>query len=106
MTPPLDYRDYKRRDVGVDASAGRFGTVSIERCRHCGTAWLTYQLEQEWNPQSGRWYRGAISDARADTVTAEAALDLLASLPWHLRGGSFYRSAGERRDAPLDTRHL
>jgi hypothetical protein len=28
-TPPLDYRDYDRRDLGVDETGGRFADVAI-----------------------------------------------------------------------------
>jgi hypothetical protein len=102
MTPPLDYRDYKGKDIGVDESKGRFADVSIERCKHCGQNWLNYHYELEYISHSGRWYRGAITSEQAKRVTAAGALEMLAGLPWHLYGGSYYDTSGKRRDAPLD----
>jgi len=102
MTPPLNYRDFKRTDIGVDESKGRFGDVSIQRCKHCGQHWLHYHYEHEAFTKSGRWYRGAITSAQAKRVTAAGALEMLAGLPWHLYGGSYYDTSGMRRDAALD----
>jgi hypothetical protein len=101
-TPPLDYRGFERREIGVDEAGGRYADVAIERCRRCGRQWLVYHYEIEACSRSGRWYRGLVSPEQAARATADDALATLAELPWHLYGGSFYGHAGARRDAPLD----
>jgi hypothetical protein len=101
-TPPLDHRDYERKELGVDSARGRFGDVAIERCRHCGQAWLHYHYEMEAFSRSGRWYRGLLTPEQAARATAGNALEILAELPWHLYGGSFFDTTGRRSDVPLD----
>jgi hypothetical protein len=101
-TPPLDYRDFERRELGVDEADGRYADVAIERCRHCGRDWLRYHYEIEAFPRSGRWYRGLVSPEAAARATPGNAREILAALPWHLAGGSYFGHAGKRIDAPLD----
>jgi hypothetical protein len=90
LTPPIDYRDYDRTGIGIDETAGRFAEVSVERCVHCDRLWLRYFIESEGHSQTGRWYRGVVTAGQAQAVTPEAALDVLAGLPWLLYGGSYY----------------
>jgi hypothetical protein len=102
MAPPLSYRDFDRRDIGVDEGSGRFADVAIERCRRCGQTWLHYQYELEAFPGSDRWYRAPLTPEQADRATAATALEILAGLPWHLYGGGYFGTSGIRRDEPLD----
>ena len=102
MTPPLDYRDYVREELGVDTGRGRFGDVAIERCIRCGRAWLRYHYEMEAFTGSGRWYRGLLTPEQAARATPANALEILAELPWHLYGGSYFGTDGRRSDVPLD----
>jgi hypothetical protein len=102
VTPPLDYRDYDRRVLGVDEAGGRHGDVAIDRCKRCGREWLVYHYENEAFSRSGRWYRGIISPEQEERVTPANALAILAELPWHLYGGSHYETSGKRSDRPLD----
>jgi len=102
MTPPLDYRDFVAEEIGIDPRGARFADVRIERCKRCARTWLVYHYENEAFSRSGRWYRGLVTDEQAARVTPENALEILAGLPWHLYGGSFYETTGKRRDAPLD----
>jgi len=101
-TPPLDYRGFVREELGVDEAGGRFADVAIERCKYCGRAWLHYHYEIEAFSGSGRWYRGLLTPGQAAHATPANALEILAALPWHLYGGSYFGTSGERRDAPLD----
>ncbi|HEV7590979.1 MAG TPA: hypothetical protein VGO40_22900 [Longimicrobium sp.] len=101
-TPPIDHRDYEEDDVGVDDGHGRFGDVRIDRCRWCGRLWLHYQHELEAFSRSGRWYRGVVTPEQATGATPDNALEILAKLPWHLYGGSFFGTTGRRSDVPLD----
>src|SRR5262245_62183010 len=96
MTPPLDFRDYDKTFVGVDETHGRYGDVTIERCKHCGALWLHYLVEYESHSRSGRWYRGIVTTEVAKTVRPEAAVAVLQSLPWRLAGGSYFESRGHR----------
>ena len=76
--------------LGVDETNGRFGEVTLRRCRRCGRLWLRYFVEYEAFSESGRYYMGLISSRRARRLKAEEAVAYLDSLPWHLYGGSYY----------------
>lgn len=102
MTPPLDHRDYERRELGVDERGGRYADVAIKRCKRCGRTWLHYHYEMEAFTGSGRWYRGLVTPEQAARATPGNALEILAALPWHLYGGSYFGTTGKRSDVPLD----
>ncbi len=104
--PPFNQDDFEIRFVGLDDGGGRFAEVTLQRCWRCGQQWLHYRVEQEGFSHSGRWYRGAISSGAATRATAAEAGRLLATLPWHFYGGSYYRSSGARSDGPVDTSRL
>jgi hypothetical protein len=106
MTPPFWYRHFDKKVLGMDQATRWNGEASIERCKKCGREWLRYLYENEAFTKSGRWYCGLITPEQAQEVTANTALALLASLSWHFYGGSYYDSTGQRRDEPLDLRHL
>jgi hypothetical protein len=76
--------------LGVDTTHGRYGEVTIRRCRHCGRRWLHYRVEYEAFPGSGRYFMGLIAPHAAETLTPEAAVPYLNSLEWHLYGGSYF----------------
>lgn len=103
--PPLDYRDFASTFVGVDETKGRFGEVTLERCRQCGRVWLRYEVEYEAFPQSGRWYRGLITEEQAEAVTPENAVEILQSLEGHLYGGPYFRHAGMRTTGSIFVDH-
>jgi hypothetical protein len=93
FTPPLNRDDFDSKWIGVDETDGRFGEVSIETCNHCGGKCIHYFVEYEAVTASGRWFRGLITPEIEPTVTPNNAVALLESLPWHLYGGSYFRSA-------------
>ena len=101
MAPPFHYTDFDSDPVGVDPTKGRFGEVSIETCRHCGAKWLRYFVEHEGFSESGRWYRGLVTDEQARSVTPEGALAVLEALPWHFYGGSYFRTTGRKGSGPV-----
>jgi hypothetical protein len=76
--------------LGVDETNGRFGEVTLLRCRRCGRLWLRYAVEYEAFSESGRHYMGLISPHRARRLKADEAAAYLDSLAWHLYGGSYY----------------
>jgi hypothetical protein len=88
--------------MGVDATHGRFGEVSLETCLLCGRIWLHYHLEYEAFPNSGRWFRGLISQEQIAAMTPQDAIPYLERLPWYFIGGSYYRSRGQRSSGKID----
>jgi len=102
LTPPHHHTGFERRELGIDEGGSRYAEVSIDRCKRCGQEWLHYFYDQAHYPRSGRWYRAPITPEQARQVTAQTALEVLASHPWHLYGGSYYETNGKRCDAPLD----
>jgi hypothetical protein len=101
MTPPLDHRDFHGTELGVTRD-GRFADVRLDQCLRCGRHWLHYHTEVEAFSRSGRWYRGLVTPEQAARATPANALEILAALPWHLYGGSFFDTTGRRSDVPLD----
>jgi hypothetical protein len=90
---PLDDERY----LGMDRD---FADVTLRRCSRCGQAWLHYLYEMEAVTASGRWFRGAVADERAGTITAVDARQVLGTLPWYWKGGSYFggtvsRGSGE-----------
>ena len=101
MTPPFWYQDYETEEVGIDETNGRFGEVSVETCKWCGNLWLRYLVEYPAFSESGRWYRGLVTPEMLESLRPEQAPDLLASLPWHFYGGSYFRTTGRKGSSPL-----
>jgi hypothetical protein len=100
-SPPFDYRDYETVELGVDMTKNRGGEVSVETCKTCGRKWLRYFVEWEWHSESGRWYRGLVTDEMLESVTPESAAELLAGLPWYFYGGSYFRTTGRVGLSPI-----
>ncbi len=76
--------------LGVDTTHGRYGEVTIRRCRHCGRWWLHYLVEYEAFSGSGRYFMGLIAPFDAKALTPKVAVSYLNSLDWHLHGGSYF----------------
>ena len=98
---PLPFDHYEEvRFIGIDEILGRFGQVTLKRCRHCQRYWLHYFVEYEAFSKSGRYYMGLITPETAETLTPETAVDYLENLDWYLYGGSYFgrmgRSTGQR----------
>jgi hypothetical protein len=101
MTPPFYFLDYDSQSLGVDETNGRFGEVTIETCKACGRKWLHYFVEYPSFSESGRWYRGLVTPEILKLITPERAPELLAGLPWHFSGGSYFRTTGRRGTGPI-----
>ena len=101
MTPPFMYTDYDSRPLGVDETNGRFGEVSVDTCKACGSLWLHYFVEYPSFSESGRWYRGLVTPEMVESLTPEQAPDMLASLPWRFYGGSYFRTRGRKGSGPV-----
>ncbi len=96
QNPPILYSNFTKNFIGTDTTNGRFGEVSIESCKQCNAKWLHYFVEYESFSQSARWYRGLISEEAVPNIIPTNAIDYLKSLEWHLFGGSYFNSTGER----------
>ncbi len=96
---PLPFDHYRVvRNIGVDTTNGRYGTVTLKECLHCRRQWIHYFLEYEVYNRSGRYYMGVISPGLAENITPETAVEYLNSLEWHLFGGSFFDNQTGRSD--------
>ncbi len=87
--------------IGIDETHGRFGEVSIQTCNRCGNKWLYYFVEYEAFSESGRWYRGLVTEDVARSVTPETAVTVLENLDWRISGGSYFRSTGRKGTGPI-----
>ena len=102
MTPPFNYQDFETASLGVDETNGRYGEVTVETCRACGSMWLRYFVEYEFFSESGRWYRGPVTAEMVESLKPERALELLSSLPLYFYGGSYFRTPGRKGSGPID----
>lgn len=99
--PRAPAEQFDARSVGQDATDGRFAEVEIWRCRDCGRPWLRYAVEYEAFTASGRWARGLIQEADAETLTADRAAGHIDRLPWYIRGGSLFGGEASRASGPM-----
>jgi hypothetical protein len=90
------------REIGTDATDGRYASVGLIRCSRCRLLWLRYFWEDESITASGRWCGAPISDATAAAMTPAAAYRFIRSAPWQIIGGSFYGHDGVRIDRPAE----
>ena len=96
MVPPFHSADFDVTPVGVDQPNGRYGDVSVARCRRCGQHWLHYYVAYEAFERSGRWFRGMVSAWRARRIRPETAIEQLEKMKWFFYGGSYYNTDGKR----------
>lgn len=92
--PPFHFADYTTIALGEDRTHGRYGEVTVQTCKFCGTHWLRYFVEYEHRSGSGRWYRGVIASNQIDKIKPEQAVDFLESLPSYFYGGSYFGTTG------------
>jgi hypothetical protein len=96
LRAPLPFDQYEQiLNVGTDETNGRFGEVSVRRCKRCGRYWLHYLVEYEAFSKSGRWFMGLIAPERAQAICPEEAVEYLNSLDWHFYGGSYFGGTGK-----------
>ena len=100
LKPEYDHAAYESRYLGMDRRY--YGDVHVQVCRRCARIWLHYHYENEAFSESGRWYRGLISQKTLDVLTAENALEILSKLDWHYCGGSWYGGKVIRSSGPPD----
>ncbi|MDJ1492743.1 hypothetical protein QNI19_07355 [Cytophagaceae bacterium DM2B3-1] len=93
--PPFYFKDYTETYLGQDNTHGRYADVTLCTCIHCGTKWLHYLVEYEAFSQSGRWYKGIITDKELPQIDPENAVVYLENLEWYIYGGSWFSCAGQ-----------
>ncbi len=103
MIPPFQHSDFESTPIGVDQTHGRYGEVSLKRCKSCGQWWLHYLFELEAFTESGRWFRGMISEEEAKKITPEAAIPFLENMDWYFYGGSYFRTTGKKRSGDISS---
>jgi hypothetical protein len=97
MNPPFCYLDFDSVSLGEDKTQKVNTTeVTIETCKSCGPKWIMYFFEHPLIGHSGTWHRWLITDEMASFVRADNAITFIEGLEWYFRGGSFYKSAGEK----------
>lgn len=101
LNPTARYTVFTATELGIDKARGRYGDVALLECRHCGAKWLRYHVEYEAFSGSGRWYRGLISEAQAQRITAAEACKALEQLDWYFYGGPYFGTAGRRGAGPV-----
>ena len=89
-TPPFSYRDFISCLIGSDSA----GELRVEKCIHCETFWICYQVAFEGYTGSGRWWQGKIEEKNIDFINTDNIEDYLINLDWYFYGGSYYRSTG------------
>jgi hypothetical protein len=95
------YPDLKSTYIGEDPSNGRYADVTAIECSRCRRLWLKYGFEDEATSRSGRWYEGLVTPDQVEDLAPLDAPALLESLPWHLRGGSYFGGKVIRSSGPL-----
>jgi hypothetical protein len=96
--PPFHYTDFEVEALGMDA---HHADVEIQTCRHCGTGWLKYLLEDAAFTGSGRWWRVEVPEPRDPILLAATARDFIERQAEGFRGGSYFDSTGHRIVAPI-----
>jgi hypothetical protein len=86
--------------LGTDATNGRYGDVSLKQCCRCDRLWLHYFLTYEDRPNSGRYFLGAITPERAQTLGPTDAVAYLGDLEGYFYGGSYFAGQVGRRHGP------
>ena len=83
MSPPFFYKNFDEQFIGTDMTDSRYGEVTIKICKKCDRKWLHYLVEYEAFTESGRWFRGLITEHMAQSVTSENAVSILESLVFY-----------------------
>jgi hypothetical protein len=91
----------RERDIGQDATDGRYADVESVRCTRCGRLWVKYFVEYEAFTGSGRWCEAPIDEALALVIGAAEVPAYLEAAPWFIHGGSYWGHAGKRGTGKL-----
>jgi hypothetical protein len=94
LRPPFNSKNFESTHIGIDSTNGRFGEVDIHKCKQCKRLWLHYYVTYEALPDSGRWYRGLITEDELKRTTPEKAVGYLEKLDWYFYGGPYFQTDG------------
>lgn len=100
--PEASYETFEKKFLGMDPQYGRFADVSMLECKTCGGAWLHYYFIVEGFQNSGRWYRGKLSERQREILNADNAAKMLESLSWYFAGGSYYYGKTHKTKGRID----
>lgn len=92
---PPNYKNYISSYLGQDKTNGRYGDVTIEKCKHCNRNWVKYFVEFESFSESGRFYKGIVDDKDFPKLTAKNAIKYIENLEWYIYGGSYFSTSGK-----------
>lgn len=91
LREPMQFYEYEEiQYIGVDETNGRYGDVTLKKCKKCDRYWLHYLVEYEAFTASGRYFMGLITPEIAQTLSPDLAVSYLNSLEWHLYAGSYF----------------
>jgi hypothetical protein len=96
--PPFRFTDDETVQLGEDS---RGAEVTLSTCKACGTAWLTYRIDEPHHRRSGRWWRVETAPADARAMSPAAARDYVERCAAGFVGGSFFDSHGRAIAAPI-----
>jgi hypothetical protein len=91
-TPPFGHTDYEIAELGEDAT---YGEVSLETCKHCGSIWLHYLVEDPGRTAAGRWWRVAVPANQLTSISVDGARKFIQEQTEGFLGGSYFRSSGQ-----------
>ena len=95
LNRPLPFDQYVQvKFIGVDETNGRFGEVTVRKCKNCGQYWLHYLVEYEAFANSSRYFMGLVTPEIAESLLPETVVEYLNKLDWHLYGGSHFGGKG------------
>jgi len=83
-----NFKDFNTNFIGIDDN---YGEVYILTCKYCRKLWLKYYTVNENCSESGRWFRGIISQEIANNIEISNTLKILENLDWYIYGGSYYK---------------
>lgn len=96
--PPFHFADYDTVQLGEDSHGAE---VSLSTCKHCGTFWLEYLIEEPHYSRSGRWWRVEVPPESRDKVSASTAREFIELQPRGFVGGSYFNSRGHAVAGPI-----
>lgn len=102
MSDEAQYTQFREwRSLPTDTTKGRYAAVDVTECVECSRLWLNYCVEYEAFTKSGRWARGMIDPATAQSIQSEEVPEYLANLPSYIRGGSYFNGRSGASSGPM-----
>jgi len=87
--PPFNHQHYTELYGGYD---NKHGHVEVSQCIKCKQKWIKYLIEEEWQTNSGRWWRVKLNSS---SIEIEDAREFFEKQTLGFFGGSFFGHAGK-----------